>query len=98
MYRLMLVRSARENYKTLYQWCLTTDENGNQIIYEAQNIEELSIKVKELLYTIPKENIVIVHNVDFTIDTLIDEDDLCSHVSITNEEFDTMYTSLKTEL
>lgn len=98
MYRLMLVRSARENYKTLYQWCLTTDENGNLIIYEAQNIEELSIKIKELLHTIPKENIIIVHNVDFTIDTLIDDDDLCSHVSITNEEFDTMYTSLKTEL
>lgn len=98
MFRLMMVRSARENYKTLYQWYLTTDENGNQIIYEAKNTEELSIKIKELLNTIPKENIVIVHNVDFTVDTLVNDDDLCSHVSITNDEFDTMYTTLKAEL
>lgn len=98
MFRLMIVRSARENYKTLYQWYLTTDENGNEIIYEANSIEELSIKVKELLNTIPKDNIVIVHKVGFTLDTLINDDELCTHTSITTEEFDSMYTTLKTKL
>ena len=98
MFRLMLVRSARENNKSLYQWYLETDENGNEQIYEVNNIEELSNKVKELLNTIPKDNIVIVHNVGFTLDALINDDDLCSHISMTTEEFDSMYTTLKTKL
>lgn len=98
MFRLMLVRSARENNKSLYQWYLETDENGNEQIYEANTIEELSTKVKELINTTPKDNIIIVHNVDFTLDALINDDDLCSHISMTTEEFDSMYTTLKTKL
>ena len=98
MFRLMLLRSARENYKSLYQWYLEKDKDGNEQIYEATNIEELSVKLKELLNTIPKDNIIIVHNIGFSIDTLISDNDLCSHVSMTTEEFDSMYSTLKANL
>ena len=98
MFRLMLLRSARDNYKSLYQWYLEKDENGNEQIYEANSIEELSAKVKELLNTIPKDNIIIDHNVGFSLDALISDDDLCSHVSMTTEEFDSMYSTLKSNL
>lgn len=98
MFRLMLLRSARENYKSLYQWYLEKDKDGNEQIYEATNIEELSVKLKELLNTIPKDNIIIVHNIGFSIDALISDNDLCSHVSMTTEEFDSMYSTLKANL
>lgn len=98
MFRLMLLRSARENYKSLYQWYLEKDKDGNEQIYEATSIEELSVKLKELLNTIPKDNIIIVHNIGFSVDTLISDNDLCSHVSMTTEEFDSMYSTLKANL
>ena len=98
MFRLMLLRSARDNYKSLYQWYLEKDENGNEQIYEANSIEELSVKLKELLNTTPKDNIIIVHNIGFSLDALISDNDLCSHVSMTTEEFDSMYSTLKANL
>ena len=52
----------------------------------------------KILNTIPKDNIVIVHKVGFTLDTLINDDELCTHTSLTTEEFDSMYTTLKTKL
>ena len=38
MFRLMLLRSARDNYKSLYQWYLEKDEDGNEQIYKADSI------------------------------------------------------------
>ena len=73
MYRIMLVKSKRDNYASLYQW-LTEEvvEDEENIIkpVEFETEAELDAKVESMLNDegYAKSDFIVVKNIDYKID------------------------------
>lgn len=73
MYRIMLVKSKRDNYASLYQW-LTEAVEGDEGVeirpVEFETEAELDVKVEQMLNEegYAKSDFIIVKFVDYTID------------------------------
>ena len=73
MYRIMLVKSKRDNYASLYQWLteeVTVDEETEIRPVEYETEQELDEKVESMLNDegYAKSDFIIVKYVDYTID------------------------------
>lgn len=71
MYRIMLVKSRRDNYASLYQWLTTTDaESGAVSPVEFETEEALDAKVEAMLNDegYAKQDFIVVKFVDYTIE------------------------------
>ena len=73
MYRIMLVKSKRDNYASLYQWLteeVTIDEETEIRPIEFETEQELDEKVESMLNDegYAKSDFIIVKFVDYTID------------------------------
>ena len=73
MYRIMLVKSKRDNYASLYQWLteeVTVDEETEIKPVEFETEQELDEKVESMLNDegYAKSDFIIVKFVDYTID------------------------------
>jgi hypothetical protein len=73
MYRIMLVKSKRDNYASLYQWLteeVTVDEETEIRPVEYETEQELDQKVESMLNDegYAKSDFIIVKFVDYTID------------------------------
>ena len=73
MYRIMLVKSKRDNYASLYQWLteeVTVDEETEIRPVEFETEQELDEKVESMLNDegYAKSDFIIVKFVDYTID------------------------------
>ena len=73
MYRIMLVKSKRDNYASLYQWLteeVTIDEETEIKPVEFETEQELDEKVESMLNDegYAKSDFIIVKYVDYTID------------------------------
>lgn len=69
MYRIMVVKSKRENYGSLYQY-LTTTIDGVTMPVEIKSKEELDVKVEKMLNVegYSKDDFIVVQVVDYNID------------------------------
>ena len=73
MYRIMLVKSKRDNYASIYQWLteeVTVDEETEIKPVEYETEQELDQKVESMLNDegYAKSDFIIVKFVDYTID------------------------------
>ena len=73
MYRIMLVKSKRDNYASLYQWLteeVTVNEKTEIKPVEYETEQELDQKVESMLNDegYAKSDFIIVKFVDYTID------------------------------
>ena len=73
MYRIMLVKSKRDNYASLYQWLteeVTVDEETEIKPVEYETEQELDQKVESMLNDegYAKSDFIIVKFVDYKID------------------------------
>ena len=73
MYRIMLVKSKRDNYASLYQWLteeVTIDEETEIKPVEFETEQELDEKVESMLNDegFSKNDFIIVKFVDYKID------------------------------
>ena len=73
MYRIMLVKSKRDNYASLYQWLteeVTVDDETEIKPVEFATEQELDEKVESMLNDegYAKSDFIIVKFVDYTID------------------------------
>ena len=73
MYRIMLVKSKRDNYASLYQWLteeVTVNEETEIKPVEYETEQELDQKVESMLNDdgYAKSDFIIVKFVDYTID------------------------------
>ena len=73
MYRIMLVKSKRDNYASLYQWLteeVTIDEETEIRPIEFETEQELDEKVESMLNDegYAKSDFIIVKFVDYKID------------------------------
>lgn len=73
MYRIMLVKSKRDNYASLYQWLteeVTVDEETEIRPVEYETEQELDEKVESMLNDegYAKSDFIIVKFVDYKID------------------------------
>lgn len=73
MYRIMLVKSKRDNYASLYQW-LTEETETNENTTEVKPVEfsteeALDAKVEEMLNNdgYSKSDFIVVKYIDYTI-------------------------------
>lgn len=87
MYSIMITKSVRDNYETLYQFLTTTNDDDETVILEIETKDELDEKVESMLNDegYAKADFVIVEVIDYMIDATSysdDEDD-------TTEESDT---------
>lgn len=73
MYRIMLVKSKRDNYASLYQWLteeVTVDEETEIKPVEYETEQELDEKVESMLNDegYAKSDFIVVKFVDYKID------------------------------
>ena len=73
MYRIMLVKSKRDNYASLYQWLteeVTVDEEAEIKPVEYETEQELDEKVESMLNDegYAKSDFIVVKFVDYKID------------------------------
>ena len=71
MYRIMLAKSKRDSYATLYQWLTEPDpETGAIIPVEIEDEAALDLKVESMLNDegYSKADFIIVHLVDYKIE------------------------------
>ena len=71
MYRIMLVKSKRDNFASLYQWLTATDEEtGDVSPVEFETEEELDEKVEAMLNEegYAQQDFIVVKYVDYRID------------------------------
>lgn len=92
-FRIFIVKDHRDELKTLYQWHIKDNE-----IYETDDLIKLSEEIEELLKTEPIEDILIVNNVNFTIEALINDDWISTMDTIDLDEIDEMYNSVKNSI
>lgn len=85
MYKIMTIRSHRNNNKSLYQWHSVIDSNNNKVQYETNDLNVLSNKIEEMLRTTPSDNILIVDDGEFTIDVST-ESEIISIISDISDE------------
>lgn len=69
MYRIMVVKSKRENYGSLYQY-LTTTIDGVTMPVEVNSAEELDTKVEKMLNSegYSKDDFIVIQVIDYNID------------------------------
>ena len=73
MYRIMIVKSHRDNYKSLYSWMTEsrTSSNGEikQLPVEFETEEEIDAKVEDMLNNggYAKSDFIVVKYIDYTI-------------------------------
>ncbi len=71
MYRIMLVKSKRDNNASLYQWLTSTDEeSGEATILEYETESALDTKVEAMLNDdgYSKQDFIVVKYIDFDIE------------------------------
>ena len=71
MYRIMLVKSKRDNFASLYQWLTTTDEQTGEVTpIEFETEEALDAQVEKMLNEdgYAKQDFIVVKFIDYTID------------------------------
>lgn len=68
-YRIMLVKTKRDNYRSLYKFMTVEDEDGNVSPLEIETKEELDAKIEEMLNgDFAKSDFLVVNVIDYTID------------------------------
>ena len=68
-YRIMLVKSKRDDYQSLYQLMTVEDEEGNVSPLEIDTKEALDAQVEDMLNgDYAKSDFIVVNVVDYTID------------------------------
>lgn len=73
MYRIMLTKSKRDNFASLYQWLTDTDEESGEVRpIEFADEEALDAKVEDMLNNggYAKSDFIVVKLIDYTIDAL----------------------------
>ena len=72
MYRIMLVRSKRDNFASLYQWLTETDAESGAVPVEFESEAELDAKVEDMLNNggYAKSDFIVVKLIDYTIDAM----------------------------
>lgn len=71
MYRIMLVKSKRDNFASLYQWLTAADaETGEVAPVEFETEEALDEQVEKMLNEdgYAKQDFIVVKYIDYTID------------------------------
>jgi len=71
MYRIMLVKSKRDNFASLYQWLTAVDaETGEVAPVEFETEEALDEQVEKMLNEdgYAKQDFIVVKYIDYTID------------------------------
>ena len=71
MYRIMLVKSKRDNFASLYQWLTATDEETGEVApVEFETEEALDEQVEKMLNEdgYAKQDFIAVKFVDYRID------------------------------
>ncbi len=75
MYRIMLVKSKRDNYASLYQWLTTEKDNGEDlpkeiVPMEFPDEEALDEQVEKMLNDdgYAKADFIVVNYIDYRID------------------------------
>ena len=71
MYRIMLVKSKRDNYASLYQWLTAADEETGEVApVEFETEEALDEQVEKMLNEdgYAKQDFIVVKFVDYRID------------------------------
>lgn len=94
-FRIFIVKDHRDELQTLYKWHLMSDDDSNNDIYETSDLTALAEEVEEVLKTEPIEDILLVNNVDFTIEALINGDLLSTLETIDVADIDKMYADVK---
>ena len=71
MYRIMLVKSKRDNFASLYQWLTETGDEG-VVPVEFETEDELDAKVEDMLDNggYAKSDFIAVKLVNYTIDAM----------------------------
>lgn len=69
-YRFLIVKSKRPDFASLYQFLLTTEEDGTTVPLEVEGNEALDTQVEKMLNEdgYAKSDFIIVRVVDYTID------------------------------
>ena len=73
MYRIMLIKSKRDNFASLYQWLTVTDEESGEVRpIEFADEEALDAKVEDMLNNgdYAKSDFIVVKLIDYTIDAM----------------------------
>ena len=73
MYRIMLIKSKRDNFASLYQWLTETDEESGEVRpIEFADEEALDAKVEDMLNNggYAKSDFIVVKLIDYTIDAM----------------------------
>ena len=73
MYRIMLIKSKRDNFTSLYQWLTETDEESGEVRpIEFADEEALDAKVEDMLNNggYAKSDFIVVKLIDYTIDAM----------------------------
>ena len=78
MYRILIVKSKKKDYASLYQYLTTTDSEDNIIPVEFDTIDELDEYVENMLNeeVYSKNDFEIVKHITYTIDAKDYSDDI----------------------
>ena len=75
MYRIMIVKAKKDDYKSLYQY-LTTTIDGATCPIEFETKEELDTYVESMLNSdYAKSDFIVIKHIDYTIDAKDYSDD-----------------------
>lgn len=84
MYRIMIVKAKKDDYKSLYQY-LTTTIDGAICPIEFETKEELDTYVESMLNTdYAKSDFIVIKQIDYTIDAK----DYSDEKEVTNSDED----------
>lgn len=97
-FRIFIVKEHRDDLQTLYKWHLMSDDNSNNAIYETSDLTALAEEVEKVLKTEPINDILIVNNIDFSIEAMIDGDILSTLETIEVGDIDEMFSNVKNDL
>ena len=72
MYRIMLLKSKREKFASLYQWLTQTGDDGEIFPVELETEDELDAKIEEMLNNggYAKSDFIVVKLINYTIDAM----------------------------
>jgi len=72
MYRIMLLKSKRERFASLYQWLTQTSDDGEIFPVELETEDELDAKIEEMLNDggYAKNDFIVVKLINYTIDAM----------------------------
>lgn len=73
MYRIMLIKSKRDNFASLYQWLTDTNEESGEVRpIEFADEEALDAKVDDMLNNggYAKSDFIVVKLIDYKIDAM----------------------------